>query len=257
MLHRRAFLLSLPAISMISQTAFAQNIPAPVERLQRAFEQMVQPQWRPPALRVEEMIQAAKGEMQKASIVLDRGQTLVWVDRRPLVQEIAILYADPTGPWHLIGASKTSTGQPQRRGHFISPTGVFDHNGDILGWRAEGTRNGNGIRGYGAKGRRIWDFGWRPAQAGWKTQSDIRDIRFLMHATDPDRLEARLGHPASEGCIRVSGAFNHFVDFYGLLDRAAEEKAKSDPRFAALLLRDRQASEVAGQYLVVSDPSAS
>ena len=60
-----------------------------------------------------------------------------------------------------------STGLPGRFDHFETPLGVFDHVVDDPDFRAEGTRNELGIRRYGRKGARIYDFGWVLARKGW------------------------------------------------------------------------------------------
>ena len=121
------------------------------------------------------------------------------VDRNPAVQELRIILAQPNATWEVIGGSKVSTGQSGRRGYFITPLGVFLHTDGILDYRALGTFNENHIRGLGLKGMRVWDFGWQTAERGWRVERDPAEIRLLMHATDPDYLEQRLGHPASEG----------------------------------------------------------
>jgi hypothetical protein len=76
-----------------------------------------------------------------------------------------------------------------------------------------------------------------------------------VHATDPDYLEQRLGHPASKGCVRIPAAVNGFLDRHGILDADYERAAKDDPRFDALLLRDRTPTPLSGNALVVVDSS--
>ena len=82
---------------------------------------------------------------------------------------------------------------------------------------------------------RVWDFGWQPAERGWKVEPDLVDIRLLMHATDPDYLEQRLGRPASQGCIRVPAAMNRFLDMHGVLDADYERAARDDARVRSIL----------------------
>jgi hypothetical protein len=155
--------------------------------------------------------------------------------------------------WDVVGGTSVSTGQPGRQGYFITPTGVFQNTSAILGYRAEGTYNENHIRGLGVHGMRVWDFGWQTAQRGWK--SGESDIRFEMHATDPDVLEARLGRPASEGCVRLPHEMNKFLDHYGIIDADYETASQTDPRFAELLPHNREPSILAGNALVVIDSS--
>ena len=194
---------------------------------------------------------AARAELDRAAIILDRPQLVVVVDRAPNAQDLRIVLADPAGPWRMVGAGKVSTGQCERRGYFITPTGVFQHTGGILDYRAEGTPNESGIRGLGIKGMRVWDFGWQMAEPGWGTDRAPREIRLQVHATDPAYLEQRLGRPASKGCIRVSTAMNRFLDIHGVLDADYERAAPTDPRIAAVLLPERTPTRLAGTLLIV------
>ncbi|MFL5286999.1 MAG: hypothetical protein ACJ8AW_40035 [Rhodopila sp.] len=172
------------------------------------------------------------------------------------MQQLRIIVAQPGDrPWYVIGGSKVSTGQSGRRGYFITPAGVFAHTTDILDYRAEGTFTENHIRGLGVKGMRVWDFGWQSADQGWGAREQ-REIRLLLHATDPDYLEQRLGKAASQGCVRVPAAMNRFLDVHGVLDAEYEQAAGLDPRYAAVLQPGRHPSSVAGNLLVVVDSSA-
>jgi hypothetical protein len=197
----------------------------------------------------------AKATVDAAALVIGRAQLLVVVDRDPSVQELRIVVARPDGPWQVIGGSKVSTGQAGRRGYFITPVGVFLHTDGILDYRALGTFNENHIRGLGLKGMRVWDFGWQSAERGWKVEPDLVEIRLLMHATDPNHLEARLGRPASQGCIRVPTAMNRFLDVHGVLDADYELAAREDVRVRSILLREREPSPLAGNAMVVIDSS--
>ena len=163
---------------------------------------------------------------------LERTQLLIAVDRIPEVQELRIILARPERPWEVIGGSKVSTGQVGRHGYFLTPVGVFLHTADILDYRALGTFNENHIRGLGLKGMRVWDFGWQTAEKGWNAQEETGEIRLLMHATDPDYLEQRLGRPASKGCIRIPATMNRFLDIHGVLDADYERAALDEPRYA-------------------------
>ncbi len=182
-------------------------------------------------------------------------QLLVAVDRNPKVQQMRVILAVPGGQWRVIGGDKVSTGRSGRKLYYITPTGVFAHTDAILDYRAEGTYNENHIRGLGIKGRRVWDFGWQTAQKGWQGNGDSGDIRMLMHATDPDYLEQRLGRPDSQGCVRISAAMNVFLDRHAVLDADYLQAAKTDPRYAAILAPDGVPSPDAGTYLVIFDSS--
>ncbi len=194
-------------------------------------------------------------EIEAAGQVIDAPQLVVAVDRNPLVQEVAILLARPTGPWEVIGATHVSTGQAGRFDHYITPTGVFPHTDAILDYRAEGTFNENHIRGYGVKGMRVWDFGWQIAAKGWREDRERGPMRLLMHATDPDVLERRIGRPASQGCVRIPAGLNRFLDRFGVLDADYERVARDDLRYRAVLLPDRTPTPLAGRMMVVIDSS--
>jgi hypothetical protein len=184
--------------------------------------------------------------------MIDRPQLLVVVDRNPDVQQMRIVLARPDGAWGSLGGAKVSTGQAGRFDYYLTPAGVFLHTDAIVDWRAEGTFNAQHIRGLELKGMRVWDFGWQRATKGWGTR-DEGDIRLLLHATDPDYLERRLGLPASKGCVRIPAAMNRFLDRHGILDADYERAAKDDPRFEALLLPDRTPTPLAGNALVIVD----
>jgi hypothetical protein len=159
----------------------------------------------------------AQVALNAASFAINGTQLIVVVDRNPRAQELRIILARPDSPWEVIGGSKVSTGQAGWRGYFITPVGVFLHSDGILDYRALGTFNENHIRGLGVKGMRVWDFGWQTAEMGWHAERDTGEIRLLMHATDPDYLEQRLGRPASQGCIRTPATMNRFLDKYSVL----------------------------------------
>jgi hypothetical protein len=183
-------------------------------------------------------------------------QLVVVVDRAPAVQEMRIVLARPSGPWQSLGGTRVSTGQAGRRDYYLTPTGIFLHTDAILDWRAEGTFNAQHIRGLGLKGMRVWDFGWQRAERGWGAPGEHSEIRLLLHATDPDYLEQRLGRPASKGCVRIPAAMNRFLDRHGVLDADYERAAKVDRRYEALLLPDRTPTPLAGNALVVIDSSS-
>jgi hypothetical protein len=200
-------------------------------------------------------IRRAKAVVDAAPMVIDRAQLLVVVDRDPSVQQLRIILARPDAPWQVIGGSKVSTGQAERRGYFITPVGVFLHTDGILDYRALGTFNENHIRGLGLKGMRVWDFGWQTAERGWRVDRDTAEIRLQMHATDPEYLEQRLGRPASEGCVRVPATMNRFLDVHGVLDADYERAAQDDRRLRAVLLPEREPTPLAGNAMVVVDSS--
>ena len=204
-------------------------------------------------------IALARAELAGGSDTIDRPQLVVVVDRNPRVQQLVIVLAAPAAEdWRVIGGTRVSTGSTGRFDHYITPRGVFHVTPAILGFRAEGTLNENGIRGLGAKGMRVWDFGWQVAAKGWNAgpgKPDRIPIRLMLHATDPDKLEQRIGQPASQGCIRIPAAMNRFLDRHGVLDVEYERAAVTEIRFRALLSHDRDPSPLAGNTLVVVDSS--
>ncbi|WP_241289977.1 hypothetical protein [Burkholderia stabilis] len=180
------------------------------------------------------------------------GEYVAMVDRAPNVQTLFIYFrATPANAWLMIGASPVGTGLPGKYDHFLTPLGVFHHSPDNMDFRAEGTTNENGIRGYGRRDMRIYDFGWVDGERGWG-KGGVSPMRFQMHATDPDRLESLLGIRHSKGCVRIPASLNTFFDRHGLLDddyQARVEAGKS----LWVLRRDRDITPIAGRYLVVID----
>jgi hypothetical protein len=193
----------------------------------------------------------AEDRLLKMGLSLTQQQYLLVVDRDPEVQAIFLYWRSAQGEYKWVGASPVSTGRPGSYEHFETPMGVFDHSTSNLDFRAEGTRNSEGIRGYGAKGMRIYDFGWQNVPKGWGDGA-LSQMRLQMHATDPDLLERRLGSVQSKGCIRIPASLNRFLDHYGVLD-ADYEQALREGR--SLWMLDPQRKPVAdpGRYLIVVD----
>ncbi|KWU23378.1 hypothetical protein AS149_37370 [Burkholderia cenocepacia] len=192
----------------------------------------------------------ANEQLQRAKTSLDRDQFVIVVDRNVNVQAAFVYVMGPSGTF-AVGATPVSTGVKGKKTHFITPVGVVVNTLDNPSFRALGTKNSNGFRGYGRKGMRVWDFGWTSAEKGWGSP-EIRNIRFQMHATDPDSAEPHLGHPASEGCVRVSAGFNQFADHYGVLD-ADYLEAEAAGQHLWVLPTQRVTTGLAGRYLVVVD----
>lgn len=181
-----------------------------------------------------------------------KSQFFIYVDRNPKKQLMALCFFDADSKQIIIiGTDKVSTGNPNRKGHFITPIGFFKNTTENFGYRALGTKNEKGWRGFGKKGSRVWDFGW---QKVLNKKGEERHIRLLMHATDPDFGEPRLGQIDSKGCVRVSARINNFLDYFGILDK--EYESQSNLKKVAYLLRnDRILISFAGKYLVVGDSS--
>lgn len=252
---RRAIL----AITLtLAFSTHASSAPTP-EDLTAAFTESVALATRVPHEVALEYLTEASKRLDAAEADLSREQFVLVVDRNPKVQTMLVfLGGGAAASFRLIGASPVSTGGTTRFDHYLTPEGVYDHTfTDFSDFRAEGTKNGNGIRGYGAKGMRVWDFGWVPAEKTWlKKRTEMGDIRFQMHATDATSLERRLGSVDSKGCVRLSGSLNSFLDKYGALDWHYEQ-AVAQGRTAWVLRKDRVSTPFAGRYLVVLDSKAS
>jgi hypothetical protein len=197
---------------------------------------------------------ALLGALQAGAVRIDRGQFVLLVDRSAFVQAAMVWWVDPDGAAMLVGASPASTGRPSGFEHFETPIGVFEHSLANPDFRAEGTLNENGIRGYGDKGMRVYDFGWVVARRGWAPGE--QEMRLQVHATDRTRLEPRLGQRASKGCVRIPAAMNALIDRHGVLD-AAYDEALAAGRKLWVLRSDRVPSPAAGRWLVVVDSGRS
>jgi hypothetical protein len=181
----------------------------------------------------------------------DTPQYVLLVDRNRFVQAAMIFRIRPDGDLEFVGASPVSTGKPGKFEHFTTPTGVFKHSIENPDFRAEGTLNEFGIRGYGRKGMRVYDFGWQKAEKGWG-DGGVGTLRLQMHATDPDRLESRLGTAQSEGCVRIPATLNTFIDEYAILD-GDYETAMDEGKTFWVLSKTRKTTPWSGQFLVVID----
>jgi len=205
-------------------------------------------------LDVPESEQRAYAELLAENLApedMDKPQYVLIVDRNKFVQAAMIYWMSPDRVFHFIGASPVSTGKPGRFEHFVTPTGVFEHTIDNPDFRSEGTRNQFGIRGYGSKGMRVYDFGWQTAEKGWDGGGE-GTLRLQMHATDPGLLEPRLGTPQSKGCIRIPATLNTFIDRYGILD-GDYETAMAEGQTFWVLSKTRDATPWSGRFLVVVD----
>lgn len=244
--------------TLATEPAIDPSYQVEVLRLRDALAREVRRPILPDPTQDERWIELARAEITAAAMPIDHVQLVVVVDRSARVQQLRIILAAPDAEWQMIGGSRVSTGQKGRFDHYVTPRGVFHSTDAILGFRAEGTLNENGIRGLGAKGMRVWDFGWHTAMKGWTEvagKPDRTPIRLMLHATDPDKLEQRLGRPASQGCVRVPATLNRFLDQHGVMDADYERAATTDIRFRALLLRGRDPTPLAGDTLVVIDSS--
>ncbi|MFP5257639.1 MAG: hypothetical protein ACLGQH_01330 [Acidobacteriota bacterium] len=198
----------------------------------------------------------ALGKLKDAGADLSFSQYFVYADRNPGAQLLILAFYDAASQHVvLLGADFISSGK-LRPGEdsFITPLGVFENLPDNWGYRAQGSKNSKGWRGLGARGSRVWDFGYQQAPRQFRQGVYDSQMRLLMHATDPDHGEQRLGGPDSKGCVRVSAAANAFLDRRSILDRHYEQIARTDKERDMWLLRpDRAPVSLPGSYLVVGD----
>ena len=253
-------LFSAAALANAGPSAVNASVPIPVSGTDAAplapeFEQSVAPQLRPPPDVVASYATQLQAALDSAGVRIEWPRFVVLVDRSPKVQASLLLWGSAGTVWRLIGAAPVSTGLPGRYMHFATPLGVFDHFVNNRDYRAEGTKNEFGIRGYGRKGARVYDFGWVPAPKGWGNGA-VSVMRLQMHATDPDHLEQRLGTAQSKGCNRIPASLNEFIDRHGVLDEDYLRET-DDGRPFWVLRADRTPTPWSGRYLVVVDSMSS
>ena len=218
-----------------------------------AYRSQVVQQLELPPEEVARYAALAREQLELAGVSLTVSQYVAVVDRSVQVQAI-LLYWFPMGDTALlIGASPASTGRVGQFDHFETPMGVFDHSLSNPDFRAEGTKNEFGFRGYGAKNMRVYDLGWQQAKRGWGKGGES-SMRLQMHSTDPDLAEPKLGTAQSKGCIRIPATLNRLLDHFGVLDAGyAAAEAAADRRSLWVLLPDRKPVVEAGRYLIVVD----
>ncbi|MEK7653477.1 MAG: L,D-transpeptidase [Patescibacteria group bacterium] len=204
----------------------------------------------------EDYVQFVKQDILSQVSGWSESQYFVYADRNPEKQLILVGFWDSgSRDISIIGWDKISTGDPKHgKDYHLTPTGIFENTTDNVGYRARGTKNSKGWRGLGAKGSRVWDFGWQKTFKPRKGKLEERTIRLLLHATDPDQGELRLGKPDSKGCVRITAKLNKFLDHFGIIDAEYEKAEKEKPSW--LLRKDRQPVERAGRYLIVGDSAA-
>jgi hypothetical protein len=232
-------------------TCAAAAAPLSPAGLAQAWREQVDRSLQVPAEEAQRYAAEAEQAFGRASIAPQGDQYLLVVDRDAQVQAALLFWRSAQGAYELVGASPVSTGSPGSFDHFETPLGVFVHGPWNPDFRAEGTFNDNGIRGYGARGMRVFDFGWQRVPKGWGDRAVI-DMRLQMHATDPDVLEARLGSPQSKGCIRIPATLNVLLDRHGVLDAEYDRLLGEGQKFW-VLREDRDVVADAGRYLVVVD----
>lgn len=242
-------LVRATAVAALAAGAAMAEAPSSAAELARIYAAQVDRRIEVPAEEVRRYAGLAEAGLYRAEVALTQPQYILVVDRSPWVQAVLLLWRAGESDYSLVGASPVSTGRPGSFDHFETPLGVFAHDLRNPDFRAEGTVNENGIRGYGAKGMRVFDMGWQPAPKGWG-DGKVIDMRLQMHATDADLLERRLGTAQSKGCIRIPSGLNHLLDHYGVIDAAYNEAVRSG-QAPWVLAPDREPVAGAGRYIIV------
>lgn len=223
--------------------------------LAESFQRDVTPRLDPPPAERVGYAAYLRQALVTAGIEIATPQFVLLVDRNPRVQAALLYWGSDIHDWEFVGATPVSTGLPGRFEHFTTPLGVYAHTLLNPDFRAEGTRNKLGFRGYGSKGMRIYDLGWVRAPRGWGDGA-MGVLRLQMHATDPDHGAPRLGTPQSEGCIRIPEKLNDFLDRHGVLDEDYERALAGGARLW-VLRADRTPTASPGRYIVVVDSERS
>ncbi|VTU22169.1 hypothetical protein E5CHR_01335 [Variovorax sp. PBL-E5] len=224
--------------------------PSPAD-LAQTYRDQVEMRLDPPADEALRYGVLALEALERAGIPPAHAQYVALVDRNPNVQAIFLYWLDSGSAPLLVGASPVSTGRGGDFDHFETPLGVFEHSISNPDFRAEGTLNARGIRGYGAKGMRVFDLGWQQAERLWG-HGGTSTMRLQMHATDPELLESRLGSAQSKGCIRIPASLNRLLDRFGVLDEDyLSAAAEGLPMW--VLPPAQTPVEGAGRYLIVVD----
>lgn len=246
---RGVIVLFILSFSITSLTIFAKDLPDEVKAIKQKFIE------KNGTVEIDtdyEKTLTEKAKEKLFSNVFDiptSSQYFLLVDRNPKAQIATLSFFDAEDKSiNIIVAEKVSTGNPKKIGYYETPVGVFKNLPDNMSYRALGTKNKKGWRAFGVKGSRVWDLGWQKSR-NFKNP-DI-NIRMLIHATDPDHGEKRLGIQDSKGCIRISAKLNKFLDYYGILDAEFEKTIKRK----YVLLKDRETAQFAGSIIVVVDSS--
>ena len=249
-MRRRSFssVLVLNAFLGFSGHALAMDVPE-LSGIREVFSAAVPAQYQ--VVLTPEMQAAETAAIKSYPEVqaLQAPEFLVVVNRHPNVQSMSVVITDGKAV-EFIGSAKVSTGHLNRKLYFQTPVGIFENKREFGNYRAEGTKNENGVRGLGRKGMRVFDFGWQDSVASWGARGNA-SIRLQMHATDPDLLESRLGTPASKGCVRIQTGVNAFIDQYGVLDKNYVGSDTEAPGW--VVSKIKKMDKYDGRYMVVME----
>ncbi len=195
---------------------------------------------------------------QKAQIDMRKILYFLYIDRNRNRQLALVGFFDPsTRTVSPVGLDLISSGDMDKgKDHYLTPEGVFENRVENFGYRALGTPNQDGWMGLGAKGSRVWDFGFQPGLRIYRGGPSLAQMRLLVHATDPVQGESRLGRRDSKGCVRISAGLNEFLDRWAILDGNYEQWVRLKGR-TWLLRQDRTPVLEPGRYLFIGDSSES
>jgi len=160
---RRRISASLTALLLGLGAACIGAQPGPAD-LRSAYGEQVDRRLDVPADESQRYGLLAGAALESAGADTAPAQYVALVDRSPNVQAIFIYWLAAGSSPELVGASPVSTGRGGEFDHFQTPLGVYEHTPSNPDFRAEGTRNENGIRGYKLAGMRVLDFGWQQAE---------------------------------------------------------------------------------------------
>jgi hypothetical protein len=256
-MKKTAFAVILLTILMNSNTSFAEDSAYDeVETLRNVFQTEVSDMAINDPVYQDKVIAYSRDMLVQSPYTEDL-QYFVFADRNENRQNVMVgFYNAYTLSISVLGWARISTGNPSRSRHWLTPTGIFENKISNPSFRAQGTKNAKGWRGFGVKGSRIWDFGWQRSDRGTKNSKTTGsgNIRLMMHATDPVHGEKRLGRRDSKGCVRIPAKMNKFLDVYGLIDKDYFDHPDSVASKRVLLKEsERKTVRFPGRYLIVGD----
>jgi hypothetical protein len=242
--------ISAITVALLSTSQWAWAVESAAAMLMR-YQSQVKERLDVPVQEIPRYAKLIEDSLKNTVAPLPSSQYIFVVDRDPNTQAGFLFWRSKTGDFILVGASPVSTGQSDESSQHLTPLGVFEHNTNNLDFRSDGVANSDGIRRYGVKGMRVFNFVWQqiPHRRADGTQPQAS---LLMHATDPDLLERRLGRVQSTGNIYISASLNRLLDHEGVLD-ADYEAAVNEGRKLDILQDSREPALHAGRYLVVVD----
>lgn len=258
-MEKTTFAVILLAVLINGGASFAQDEDAARDEvgiLQNMFRTEVSDMAMDDPVYLDKVIAYSKDMLTQSPYNQD-SQYFVFADRNENRQNAMIgFFNDYTGGIASLGWTKISTGDPTRSRHWLTPIGIFENKISNPSFRARGTKNAKGWRGFGIKHSRIWDLGWQRSDRGTKNGKIIGagNIRLMMHATDPIWGEKRLGRRDSKGCVRIPAKMNRFLDVYGLIDKDYFDHPDSAASKRVLLKKsERKTVRFPGRYLIIGD----